>query len=388
MSSTFLAITQRQSDLDWLKNSLSTLGQVLQVDHDSLDALLNLVDVTQASLIFVGLDRDNLNQHSVLIEDCLAAKPQLTVVALGDGLDNQLVLSAMRAGARDFVAYGSRSSEVAGLVRRLSKRLPTVLPTQDQADLISLYCTEADVHAAMICLHVALSLVTGQNRVLLLDLGCPEGESLESLGVTTSFQFEDALRNMRRLDANLIESAFAQHSSGLRMLSLFSEKQLGQTSATEMYLLLGALRQHFSHVVINLAGISDGDALRVVLNQSRHWLWLSDQSVPNCRRNLEQLNLWRSEGVNLNHAQLLVDRCLKGVTPSPKDLAVSYDLPLLDTLPYQPELRLNAKNQGVSLFALAPREALSKRLKALALHLVDSSAHTTKRRFSWWGSKR
>ncbi len=60
--------------------------------------------------------------QSALIESALEAKPMLAIVALGDGMDNQLVLNAMRAGARDFVAYGSRSSEVAGLVRRLSKR--------------------------------------------------------------------------------------------------------------------------------------------------------------------------------------------------------------------------------------------------------------------------
>ena len=80
--------------------------------------LLALVDVTFANLVFVGLDREHVVAQSALIEGALEAKPMLAIVALGDGMDNQLVLNAMRAGARDFVAYGSRSSEVAGLVRR------------------------------------------------------------------------------------------------------------------------------------------------------------------------------------------------------------------------------------------------------------------------------
>ena len=135
LSQTFLAITRNSTDLEWLQGALAPLGQVVSAGAGSLDELLALVDVTFASLVFVGLDRDHVVAQSALIEGALEAKPMLAIVALGDGMDNQLVLNAMRAGARDFVAYGSRSSEVAGLVRRLSKRLPAVTPTGTHARL-------------------------------------------------------------------------------------------------------------------------------------------------------------------------------------------------------------------------------------------------------------
>jgi pilus assembly protein CpaE len=54
--------------------------------------LLALVDVTFASLVFVGLDREHVVAQSALIEGALEAKPMLAIVALGDGMDNQLVL--------------------------------------------------------------------------------------------------------------------------------------------------------------------------------------------------------------------------------------------------------------------------------------------------------
>jgi hypothetical protein len=121
---------------------LAPLGQVVSAGTGSLDELLALIDVTFAGLVFVGLDREQVVAQSALIEGALEAKPMLAIVAFGDGMDNQLVLNAMRAGARDFVAYGSRSSEVAGLVRRLSKRLP---PVDAQCELggLSVYCITA-----------------------------------------------------------------------------------------------------------------------------------------------------------------------------------------------------------------------------------------------------
>ncbi|RMT86086.1 hypothetical protein ALP39_04715, partial [Pseudomonas marginalis pv. marginalis] len=99
LSQTFLAITRNDTDLEWLQGALAPLGQVVSAGSGSLDELLALVDVTFANLVFVGLDRENVVAQSALIEGALEAKPMLAVVALGDGMDNQLVLNAMRAGA-------------------------------------------------------------------------------------------------------------------------------------------------------------------------------------------------------------------------------------------------------------------------------------------------
>ena len=107
LSQTFLAITRNPTDFEWLQGALAPLGQVVSAGTGSLDELLALVDVTFASVVFVGLDREHLMNQSALIEGALEAKPMLAIVALGDGMDNQLVLNAMRAGAawKNIVPY-------------------------------------------------------------------------------------------------------------------------------------------------------------------------------------------------------------------------------------------------------------------------------------------
>lgn len=208
LSQTFLAITRNTTDLEWLQGALAPLGQVVSVGTGSLDELLALADVTFANLVFVGLDRENVVAQSALIEGALEAKPMLAVVALGDGMDNQLVLNAMRAGARDFVAYGSRSSEVAGLVRRLSKRLPPVTSNAHLGGLTVLYCTQSNADGAMLATHLAMVVQKSGQQTLLLDLGLPRSDSLALLGLESTFNFGDALRHLRRLDTTLINSAF------------------------------------------------------------------------------------------------------------------------------------------------------------------------------------
>ena len=392
LSQTFLAITRDDGDLQWLQTALAPLGQVVGASSGSLDELLALVDVTFANLVFVGLDREQVVSQCALIEGVLEAKPMLAIVALGDGMDNQLVLNAMRAGARDFVAYGSRSSEVAGLVRRLSKRLPPVTSNPHLGGLTVLYGTQCAADGALLTSHLARVVQGSGQQTLLLDLGLPRGDSLALLGLEASFHFGDALRHLRRLDATLIDSAFAREPSGLRLLAYTdSDEALERTSAAELYMLLSALRQHFQHIVVNLAGQPDSDALRTFVSHCDKLIWYTDQNVLDCRRNLEVLTLWREKGMKLEHASLLVDRYLRNVAPDSDALGKRYGLPVLVVLPYSPEVRLNAKNQGLSLFELAPREALTQALKALGERLARRSESLQPKAGNWmqrlWGHK-
>ena len=392
LSQTFLALTRNNTDLEWLQGALAPIGQVVGVSTGSLDELLALVDVTFAGLVFVGLDREKVVAQCALIEGALEAKPMLAIVALGDGMDNQLVLNAMRAGARDFVAYGSRSSEVAGLVRRLSKRLPAVTPNAQLGGLTVMYSAQCNADGALLTSHLGLVVQKSDQQTLLLDLGLPRGDSLALLGLQSAFYFGDALRHLRRLDSTLIDSAFSVAPGGLRILAYSdSDEPLEHTSAAELYMLLSALRQHFQHIVVNLTGQPDSEALRTFVSHCDKLLWYTDQNVLDCRRNLAILNLWRAKGMNLEHARMLVDRYLRGVAPDADALAKTFGLEVLATLPPADELRMNAKNQATTLFELGPREALTQGLKTLGERLAKRSQGLARPSAHWlsrfWGAK-
>ncbi|OZY36799.1 pilus assembly protein [Pseudomonas lundensis] len=392
LSQTFLALTRNNTDLEWLQGALAPIGQVVGASTGSLDELLALVDVTFAGLVFVGLDREKVVAQCALIEGALEAKPMLAIVALGDGMDNQLVLNAMRAGARDFVAYGSRSSEVAGLVRRLSKRLPPVTPNAQLGGLTVMYSAQCNADGALLTSHLGLVVQKSDQQTLLLDLGLPRGDSLALLGLQSAFYFGDALRHLRRLDSTLIDSAFSVAPGGLRILAYSdSDEPLEHTSAAELYMLLSALRQHFQHIVVNLTGQPDSEALRTFVSHCDKLLWYTDQNVLDCRRNLAILNLWRAKGMNLEHARMLVDRYLRSVAPDADALAKTFGLEVLATLPPADELRMNAKNQATTLFELGPREALTQGLKTLGERLAQRSQGLARPSAHWlsrfWGAK-
>jgi len=190
----------------------------------------------------------------------------------------------------------------------------------------------------------------------------------------------------------LIDSAFSVAPGGLRILAYSdSDEPLEHTSAAELYMLLSALRQHFQHIVVNLTGQPDSEALRTFVSHCDKLLWYTDQNVLDCRRNLAILNLWRAKGMNLEHARMLVDRYLRGVAPDADALAKTFGLEVLATLPPADELRMNAKNQATTLFELGPREALTQGLKTLGERLAQRSQGLARPSAHWlsrfWGAK-
>lgn len=111
---------------------------------------------------------------------------------------------------------------------------------------------------------------------------------------------------------------------------------------------------------MNLTGQPDSEALRTFVSHCDKLLWYTDQNVLDCRRNLAVLNLWREKGMKLDHAKLLVDRYLRSVAPDSEALSKSFGMEIIATLAYSPEVRLNAKNQGITLFELAPGKCSPK----------------------------
>lgn len=378
---TFLLCTREDPELDWLQGSLGALGRILRTDNN-LDEITRLIDVMNVPAVFIGIDRHQQVQQCALIESLLGARPLVAIIAIGDGFDSELVIAAMRAGARDFITIGLRGSEVLGLVRRQLSRLPQ-LPQQSSSSSLTVICgAQPDVDGALVATHLALELADSGSKVLLIDLGLPEGESKAILGLESNFHFEDAMRNLRRMDTSVIDSAFAQHSSGLHLLALADAAfPLAQANSAEIFLLLSSLKQHFNQIVVNLCGQPDSTLVRALVGSASHLLWHTDQSVPCSHRSLLQLQRWRAEGVKVDHAELVVDRYIPKQSPSAQMLAKAYEMPLAASLPLSAGLRLACRNEGQSLYELGGHDALPRALGKLAQQINQRSS--TRSRSFW-----
>ena len=378
----FIAITHTQECLQWLSQSLRDEGEVIPADSPTVEGVVQLSDAIGASVIFVQLNPMDYRQEALLIEGVIEAKPYLPMIVVADCLDQNLLLTVLRMGARDFIKIGTRESEVVAEVRRLIPRDASLHATQadQEGKATAVISARPGSESPMLALHLALAFQETE-PTLLLDLGVPHGDAMLYLGLTASLNFIDAIRSLRRIDSTLIQTGFGKHKSGLTVLSMPEDPWTGgQFTASDVCVLLRSLRRHFSRIVVNLGGLAGSDFLLLLLGNVDQVILLVEQSVPSCRQNMHLIKNLREEKLLLNNAGVVVDRYLSKLPPDAESIAQSFGLPLLSTLPSSGMARLATMNSGESMFELSPNDQYSLNVRKLAEKLLDNPAYKTARK--------
>ncbi|MDQ8036059.1 MAG: pilus assembly protein [Pedobacter sp.] len=374
MTQRFIAITDHAPTVQWLQQALDGQGVVMHAEKRALSDVTALINIASASIVFVSLARSNLAQGTAFIEGLLAGKPMLAVIAVGDGLDNDVVLAAMRAGARDYITFGARSSEVMDMVRRVSERLPASSNAAvEQGQMLVMASPRPDTEAAFLLINMAVALQEEKPEasVLLLDLGMPHGDVMALLDMQASFSFVDAMRNLKRIDQTLIESAFPRHRSGIRILSLPAEGlDLDNISTAELFLLLGSLRGHFSHILVNACGVADEHFLALLIGNASSVVFLVEQTIVSCKQTLELMKKLERDSVPCENPLLVVDHYYPEISPDRSEIENSFGIKVAAVIPAAPETRLRVSNLGKTIFELAPKDFLAQKLRQLAGELL------------------
>ncbi|GBG15883.1 pilus assembly protein CpaE [Novimethylophilus kurashikiensis] len=293
----YILVSQQPECKTWLTQALDDHGELIPVDAPSIERVVQLADAIGAAGIFVQMTLADYRQEAMLIEGLIAAKPMLPVLVVAEAVEQELLLAAMRVGARDFIKIGTRPSEVVATLRRLVPKDAGALNGSTEAGgrMTAIVSARPGADAPTLALHLALALQES-GPTLLLDLGVPHGDTMLYLGLTASYNFIDAVRSLHRIDATLIDTGFGKHKSGLAVLSMPEEPWTGaQFTSADVYILLRKLRQHFAHIVVNLGGVARSEFLTLLVGNADNILMLIEQSVPSCRQNLQLLTFLREE---------------------------------------------------------------------------------------------
>ncbi len=372
-------VSTLREEHEWLQGSLEGTANVVLCQQRDLNDVLQLINLAAASIVFVPIRRENWMADIQFIEGLVAARPTLACIALSEVQDQERLLGAMRAGARDFITFTARGSELAGLVRRLRERTPAVMESpMQQGTLIVLASERPVMQSAFHALHVAAGIarLNPEARVLLLDLGQPFCEAQLLYGLEGQFSFLDTLRNLRRLDRNLTDTAFPGHSSGVKVLSAPAEgMDLNEITTSEMFLLVGTLRSLFTHVVVNVCGLPTVAVTELLIGNANQLVLVVDQSITSCRAGLGFVARLREVGCPVTSPMLLLDHYHPKIAPDSKAVLRSFGFEEVIELPAEAELRLRAMNLGQLLFEVAPNDTLTKRYLDWAGHYGKSAVH-------------
>jgi pilus assembly protein CpaE len=303
------------------------------------------------------------------------------VAGVAADADSEVMLAAMRAGARDFFVLRRDDANVTALLAKLLRRTgqtQSASAPKMHGKLFAVTSSNPSESIAFTAGHLALACASQMpktERVLLVDVAAPAGAATIFLNLNVNYTVLDAISDVYRADQTLVDTAFPKHASGVYVLSL-PEDLIGRTQVNvdELLQLLQVLRGLFGCIVVAMDGTLPIAGISGVIAQADRTLLLTDQSIIKSRHNKYFLRMLRLDNCPLDQTALLVDGYRRRQGLEPQNLADILDLKLLATLSGEGDARTQSMNTGEPMFTVAPKDAYCEEMRRMAGALLSGAA--------------
>lgn len=147
---------------------------------------------------------------------------RIAIVALSGARDSELLLRAMRAGCNEFLNLPLDLDQFQQTLERLERQWSqTIGRSRTRGHMLSLFGAKGGVGTTTVAVELAVFLVRcHKKKVLLIDNHPEMGHVCLYLGLDGNrYHFQELVRNVNRLDSDLLRGFIAKHQSGLDVLS-------------------------------------------------------------------------------------------------------------------------------------------------------------------------
>jgi pilus assembly protein CpaE len=372
--------------LNWLQNALPGASLVQQAAQDGDELIRHVQALERTDVVFFQFDPGQAEDRTRMIERFVDRMPDILAVAIGPDPAPELVLGAMRAGARDFFILRRDEANVAPALNKLLRRSAQAGHAGmagAQGKLFTVVAAHPQQSIAFMAVHLALACLSNLKRpgerVLLLDAATPAGAGPIFLNINQTYSVFDAVNDADRCDQTLVETAFSKHSSGLYVLSLPEDLiGPGQFDPDEFLKLIEVLMGLFAVIVVSMDGHLPIPVLTGVIGKADRTLLTTDQSIMRSRQSKYLMRALRLDNCELDRTALIVDDYHKRRGLEPEGMAERLDLPLIGTLSSKVINRVQAMNSGEPMFVVAPTDPYCTQITQLAQTLMASEAHMPK----------
>ncbi|WP_230629940.1 AAA family ATPase [Comamonas testosteroni] len=371
-------VTQSSSHAFWLAGALGSDAEVIPV-AGNLATLHTAISAPGLGVVVVDFSAPMTEAAIALVSDLRASFPGVVIMGSGSAAEPASMRAALRCGVVEFIDWDASEGEANAAIRHqmhARSQLPAAVALEPQTKGFSLPLLGARVGMGVTTLATHLAVMFqemhaydvrgSKNRkqvakpfgasqlpleesahAALLDLGLPARDGLLYLGIAGDFSFVDAVQNTRRLDATLIESAFAKHSTGTVTLAWPSDLgMLREVSPAAAAGVVNTLKSLLGVQVIDLGGMVQADFLAPLLRESGQGWVVCDQSLGGIVSTAQMLKELDAKGVNRSTLKLVLNRFNAQAGLPAKEVAQRLGLELLHVVPDRSTVLLNAASCG------------------------------------------
>ena len=241
------------------------------------DPIIPRIHALNPDVTLVDIPSENASAALRAIELLHQEMPDVAVFAIGSMSQPQVIVSAMRAGAREFIERPTTTTDLLEAFIRLSTSQRKVKRDGPHGKVFTVVNAKGGSGATTVAVNLAIALQSAHGNVALIDLA-PLGHAALHLNLKAPFTIADAIRNLHRMDSSLLESFMTRHSGGLQLLAGANTPALTEPASAEYARLFELTASHFRYVVVDNSSRLDS-ATRLVGNLSQTVLLVAHADV-------------------------------------------------------------------------------------------------------------
>lgn len=230
------------------------------------DPVTRRVQAATPDVILVDIPPDNTANALRAIELLHQELPESAVFAIGSLNQPQVIVNAMRAGAREFIERPTTTTDLLEAFVRLTTAQRRVQREGPRGKVFFVVNAKGGSGATTVAVNLALALQASHGQTALVDLA-PLGHASLHLNLKPLFNISDATRNLHRMDSSLLESFMTRHAGGLQLLAGANAPVALEPTTAEFVRLFDMLVGHYRYVVVDNSSRLDA-ASRLVANLS------------------------------------------------------------------------------------------------------------------------
>lgn len=243
----------------------------------SADPVTRRVRAANPDVTLVDIPADNPTLALRAIELLHQEMPDAAIFAIGILSQPQVIVNAMRAGAREFIERPTTTTDLLEAFVRLTTAQRKSRQEGIRGKVFSVVNAKGGNGATTVAVNLALALHSAYGQTALVDVA-PLGHAALHMNLKPAFNVADAMRNLYRMDASLLESFMTRHTGGLQLLAGTNVPAAFDPTTAEFVRLFDMLVSHFRYVVVDASSRFDA-ASRLIASLSETVLLVACSDV-------------------------------------------------------------------------------------------------------------
>jgi len=334
----------------------------------STDPVLRQMQDVRTEVVVVDMDPKNAQRAISTIELIQANTSEIAIFAVGEMNHPPTIVAAMRAGAGEFLERDTTSEALIEALTRYAASRGKGRTSSGRARIFTVMNSKGGAGGTTVAVNTAIALQESQGGVLLVDFA-PLGHCSLHLNVRPTFGVVDALQNLHRLDASLLEGLMTQCKGGLQLLAGPQQPQSMAPTAAELARLFDLLVSHFRYVVVDCSGRLDQTA-RLLCDLSNAVLLVAQADVVSLW-SVSRIRAFLEEGATRDRVRVVLNRYKKIPGFTDEDVEKATSCKLLWKVPNNFQSIAPAIDKGVPV-ALENNE-IGRSFQSLAAALAQAS---------------